>query len=85
MRWLPQGLPPAFGVFAQALERQFAPLQAANPPRLPAIAQADLTDAHAGRNPFGVAINATSKKVVRSAPNAGGTGFEWKNFDGSAL
>lgn len=69
--------------FARAVERQFAPRLPDNPPRLPAIDQADLTTAHAARNPYGVAINADTGALAVSVQVAGV--WTWRKYDGSAL
>jgi hypothetical protein len=83
MRWVPTGLTEPMQRLAKAIDGQFAPRHPSNPPRVPAIAQTDLTDAHAARHPYGIAINSTTGKLVRSALTAGA--FTWLNADGSAL
>lgn len=82
-RWLPQGLPPWVAEFARALEKQFAPRLPLDPARLPAIAQADLTDAHAARNPYGVCINTDKGALAVSVLVAGV--WTWRDWDGTAL
>jgi hypothetical protein len=83
MRWTPANLPQQLIDLANAIDRQFAPRFPSNPPRLPAIAQADLTDAFAKLNPYGQAVNTDTGKVVVSRLVAGD--FVWRNVDGTAL
>lgn len=85
MNWAPAGIPDWAVRLAGAIEKRFAPRFPDRPVRLPGYAQDELTAALAQREPYGLAINTTTGKVVRSALNGGGTAFEWMNADGSAL
>lgn len=85
MTWAPAGLPDWANRLVAAMDKHFAPRIPARPVRVPAVAQSELTDALAQREPWSIAINKTTGKLVRSALNGGGTAFEWKNYDGSAL
>lgn len=83
MKWTPAGLTSQLLDFARAVEKQFAPLYPQNPPRFPPIAAADLTAAHAARNPYGIAINSDTNQVVVSVLVAGA--WTWRKYDGTAL
>lgn len=83
MRWMPAGLPAWGADFGRALDSQFQPKIPDVPTRLKAFAQADLTDAHAARNPHSLAINSTTGQLVITVLVAGA--WTWRKYDGAAL
>ena len=85
MRWLPAGLPEWGNLLARAIDRQFLPRIPVFPVRVPPHPETDLTAEFAAANPYGLAINTDTKKLVISVLNAGATAFEWANVDASAL
>lgn len=65
------------------MDQRFALRRPSEPVRIPQYAQIDLPEAE--RYPLTAAINTTSKALVISVLNAGGTAYEWRNADGSVL